>query len=139
MVMRKPRKVRPDERYQGYDSRFEHDLHRGILRNWKAHDGYVKYTVEKKYFPDFTRVIDGKTIYIEAKGRFWDSEEYSKYLHARECLPEDAEIVFLFYNPYHPMPRSKKRRDGTKRTHAEWAEDNGFRWYCMKTFPEELM
>lgn len=47
------------------------------------------------------------------------------------------ELVFLFSNPYSPMPQAKKRKDGTKRTHAEWAETNGFRWFAEKTLPEE--
>ena len=47
------------------------------------------------------------------------------------------ELVFLFSNPNSPMPQAKKRKDGTKRTHAEWAETNGFRWFSEKTLPEE--
>ena len=28
-------------------------------------------------------------------------------------------------------------KDGTKRTHAEWAETNNFTWYSEETLPEE--
>jgi len=29
------------------------------------------------------------------------------------------------------------RKDRTKRTHAEWAEKNNFRWYSEDTLPME--
>jgi len=35
------------------------------------------------------------------------------------------------------MPGAKVRQDKTKRTHAEWAETNGFRWFSEETLPEE--
>ena len=35
------------------------------------------------------------------------------------------------------MPQAKKRKDGTKRSHAEWAETNGFRWFTEQTLPKE--
>jgi hypothetical protein len=35
------------------------------------------------------------------------------------------------------MPGAKKRKDGTKRTHAEWAETNKFRWFSEVNLPEE--
>jgi hypothetical protein len=137
LVARKPRKIRPNERYQGYDSKFEHDLHRKVLYNWQNHGLKIPYSVRKEYNPDFVRVIDGVTILVEAKGRFWDSDEYSKYIWVRENLPTGFKIVFIFYNPKHPMPRAKQRKDGTKRTHAEWANELGFEWYTAETFPDE--
>jgi len=48
------------------------------------------------------------------------------------------ELVFLFQKPYAPMPQAKKRKDGTKRTHAEWAESNNFKWYSEETLPKEF-
>ena len=35
------------------------------------------------------------------------------------------------------MPGAKMRKDRTKRTHAEWAEKNNFRWYSEDTLPME--
>ena len=35
------------------------------------------------------------------------------------------------------MPAAKRRKNGTKFTHAEWAEKNKFKWYSEKTFPKE--
>ena len=80
---------------------------------------------------------DEKVILIEAKGRFWDYAEYSKYIHIRDALPDNVELVFFFQKPYAPMPQAKKRRDGSKRTHAEWAEANDFRWFYEGNLPDE--
>ncbi len=136
-MKRKPRKIRPNERYQGYDSKFEYDLHRSVLKGFVRDPSYsVDYKVHRKYYPDFIRIIDDFKYYIEAKGRFWDSEEYSKYKHVRECLSGDEEIIFIFYNPDAPMPRSKVKKDGKKTTHGEWATANGFRWFTSSTFKE---
>jgi len=41
----------------------------------------------------------------------------------------------LFANPSAPMPGAKRRKDGTKRSHAEWAETNNFRWYSEESIP----
>lgn len=137
MARRYPRKVRPNKRYEGYDSKWEHDLHKGFLKGWDFHSEKIKYWVERAYNPDFLREFDGKKILLETKGRFWDSAEYSKYVWLAKVLPDDVELVFLFYNPALPMPRAKRRADGTKRSHAEWAEKNGFRWFAEYNFPEE--
>ena len=138
-MARKPRKPRPKKINvpKGYDSLWEFNVHNDLLSDWKHHVDTIKYVVHHKYEADFVREIDGKTILIEAKGRFWDYAEYSKYIHVRKALPENYELVFLFQKPYSPMPNSKVRRDGTKRTHAEWAETNNFTWYSEETLPKE--
>ena len=43
----------------------------------------------------------------------------------------------MFANPSAPMPNAKLRKDGTKRTHGEWATLNKFRWYTEATLPNE--
>lgn len=43
----------------------------------------------------------------------------------------------MFANPSAPMPGAKRRKDGTKRSHAEWANANGFRWFSEDTIPNE--
>ena len=53
------------------------------------------------------------------------------------ALPSTTEVVFLFANASSPMPQAKRRKDGTKRTHGEWASDNGFRWFTVDTLPDE--
>ena len=139
MPRRVPRKPRPKKTNvpKGYDSLWEYDIHQTILKDWKHHWDTIKYVVHHKYEADFVKEFDGKIILLEAKGRFWDYAEYSKYIHIREALPDYMELVFLFQKPYSPMPGAKVRKDGTKRTHAEWAETNNFTWYSEETLPEE--
>jgi hypothetical protein len=139
MARRVPRKPRPKKIGvpKGYDSIWEYDIHQQVLGDWKHHYDTIQYVIQHKYEPDFVKVIDGKTILLEAKGRFWDYIEYSKYVHIRNVLRDDQELVFLFQKPYSAMPGAKVRKDGTKRTHAEWAETNGFRWFSEETLPEE--
>ena len=141
MVRRVPRKARPKKVNvpKGYDSSWEYVLHSTILQQWKHHWDNIHYVVKHRYEPDFVKIIDGKTILLEAKGRFWDYAEYSKYIHIREALDSDTELVFLFQKPFSPMPQAKKRKDGTKRTHAEWADTNNFTWYSEETLPKEWM
>lgn len=136
---RKPRVQRPVEKdlVTGYDSNFEYELHQGVLKTWDFHSETIDYIIEHTYHPDFIKQIDGKTILVEAKGRFWDNAEFSKYIWINKALPDDYELVFLFAEPNAPMPQAKRRRDGTKRTHAEWADSKGFRWYSEFSFPEE--
>lgn len=135
---RKPRVTRPVEKdlIKGYDSNWEYQLHTGILEGWEFHTEAIPYIVEHKYQPDFISEIDGKKILLEAKGRFWDYAEYSKYIWISKTLPENEELVFLFANPNASMPQAKVRKDGTKRTHGEWASANGFRWFSEYSIPD---
>jgi|TARA_R110000803_G_C11863097_1_gene307430 hypothetical protein len=119
-----------------YDSIWEMLLHESILKDWEHHVDKVSYVIEHKYEPDFVRVVEGKKILLESKGRFWDFAEYNKYIWVNKYLPKDTELVFLFANPSSPMPAAKRRKDGTKRSHAEWAEANGFRWFSEETIPD---
>ena len=115
-MARKPRKPRPKKINvpKGYDSLWEFNIHNDLLSDWKHHLDTIKYVVHHKYEADFVKEIDGKTILLEAKGRFWDYPEYSKYIHVRKALPKNYELVFLFQKPYSPMPGAKVRKDGTK-------------------------
>ena len=132
------RKKRPVEKVDvaGYDSNWEYELHMGLLKSWTLHEGKVPYIVEHTYHPDFVLEADGHTVLLEAKGRFWDYAEYSKYIWINKVLPSETELVFLFANPSAPMPQAKRRKDGTKRSHAEWAESHGFRWFSEETLPD---
>ena len=122
----------------GYDSWFEYDMHRLYLQGCKFHEGKIEYTQVKQYEPDFVFVTDkGFKIYIETKGRFRDSTESRKYKDVRDGLSKNEELVFLFQNPNTPMPFAKKRRDGTKLTHGEWAAKEGFRYFDQYTLPTE--
>ena len=136
-MKRKPRVKRPrPEKVQGYDSMWEYLLHDTLLKDWEHHTEKVAYTVKHFYEPDFTRTLQGKQILLEYKGRFWDYLEYSKNKWVRDNLPEDVELVFLFANPAAPMPGAKVRKDGTTRTHGEWATANKFRWFAENTLPD---
>ncbi len=136
-MKRKPRKRRPIEKGvpKGYDSKWEHDLHIEELKSWQHHSNKIEYVIEHKYEPDFIKTINRKEILLEAKGRFWDYAEYNKYVWIKKSLNKKQELVFLFSNPSAPMPGAKRRKDGTKRSHAEWAESNGFRWYSRESLP----
>ena len=138
---RKPRKIRPVEKDlpKGYDSGWEYKLHSHVLAKWSHHSDKIEYVIEHKYEPDFTKVIDGVEYLLEAKGRFWDYNEYNKYIWVRKSLKANQELVFLFSSPSSPMPQAKRRKDGSKRSHAEWAEKNKFRWFSEHTLPKEWM
>ena len=145
MAWRKPRKVRKKETKlpKGYDSHFEYRLDKEVLSSsWMyiptPDPDPIPYTVEHTYHTDFMLTTeDGDIIYLEAKGRFWDYAEYNKYIWVKKALGPHEELVFLFASPYAPMPATKKRKDGTKFSHAEWAEKNDFRWFDELTLPEE--
>jgi hypothetical protein len=134
---RKPRVKRPIKKEGAYDSIWELELHESILSDWEHHADSIPYIVEHQYEPDFVRNIKGKKILLEAKGRFWDYAEYSKYVWINKKLPANTELVFLFANPSAPMPGATRRKDGTKRSHAEWAESKGFKWYSEDTIPND--
>jgi len=136
---RKPRVIRPVEENvpPSYDSNWEYELHTGLLKKWEHHVEKVNYVIKHKYEPDFVKIVNNKTILLEAKGRFWDFAEYSKYIWVKKVLPSNIELVFLFANPSAPMPQAKRRKDGTKRSHGEWASANGFKWYSEDSLPDE--
>ncbi len=119
-------------KYRGADSKWEGKLRDGVLNRCEHHPTKVPYVIEHNYTPDFKY----KDILIEAKGRFMDSSEAAKYKWVRKKLPKNVELVFLFMKPNLPMPHAKKRKDGTRRTHSEWAEKNNFRWYTEETIKD---
>jgi len=76
----------------------------------------------RKYTPD--GVKDAFT-WFEVKGRFRDKDESDKYLYIRDAYP-GVRLIFVFHSKNVRMPGARKRKDGSFRTHEEWAEDNGF-------------
>ena len=115
-----------------FDSKFEFELSEILDKSWVFHPKRIPYTSVHTYQPDFRQEKDGKVVLIEAKGRFRSRQESSKYLAIRSCLPDNEELIFLFYNAATPMAGAQKRKDGTKQSHGEWATLNNFRWYCNK-------
>lgn len=138
MARRRPRRAQPHKPIKGYDSTFEHDLHQEVLKSWQHHISELPYHVEKKYYPDFTREIDDVTYYIEAKGRFWTGDEAAKYVWVTRSLRSNEKLILIFADPNLPMPGSRKRKNGSRRSHAEWATDQGIEWYTVDTFPKRL-
>lgn len=116
-----------------YDSHFERTLHEGPLKGCKFHPKRIKYTIHREYEPDFQY---GKVL-LEAKGRFRDRQESSKYIHVRNALPEGYKLVFIFMNHKTPMPGSKRRKNGTRQSMGEWASKCGFEWYSPRTLPRK--
>jgi hypothetical protein len=116
-------------------SNFERQLARKLKGcDYEPAEHVKPYTYQSTYLPDFVPKQE-PNILIEAKGNFRTRQEASKYIAVRDCHP-DIEIVFVFMNPNTPMPNSRKRRDGTRFSMAEWADKNGFLWYTIKTIPK---
>lgn len=117
------------------DSKWEGKLRDTIFKELGWQGDKIEYVIPHKYTPDF---VHGEVL-IESKGRFRESSEARKYKHIRDALlPLKKELVFVFYNPATPMPHAKKRKDGTKLTHGEWADKNGFRWFTEHTVKDAL-
>lgn len=136
---------RPKSLPKGYDSKLEYRLHETCLKGTQHHvpkEDRIKYFIEHTYEPDFLFAHYNKLYVLEIKGRFRDSQESAKYRWIRERLHEwdyffkntctDVELVLIFENSATPMPFSKRRKDGTKQSHGEWATKYNFRWLCEK-------
>jgi hypothetical protein len=139
--MTKRRWTRPDSRGKPpkpYRSWLEHDLHTGPLKRLDFEPAEIRldYITPAFYIPDF--VNHKKMLIIESKGRFEDTREAAKYVHIRKCNPLWT-LVFVFSRPTLAMPGAKRRANGTKYTHAEWATKNGFDWSCPKTIKKEWL
>jgi len=83
--------------------------------------------------------LGDKVIYIEAKGYFQDATEAAKYIWVKDVLGPNEELVFVFENPNTKIHYLKARKDGSKLTLGEWAENNNFRWFTVDTFKEAFV
>lgn len=92
----------------------------------------ITYTQTKRYTPDFKHPNLPK-VWFEFKGRFRTSAEARIYKDVALCHP-DMQIVFIFPNPMNNMPFAKKRKDGTKLTMGEWADNHGFKHCASDNF-----
>jgi len=117
----------------------EKNLHEKFFKEARFHckEDKVSYIVPHTYEPDFVLEKDGKTFYVETKGRFRDSTEARKYIFIRDHLPENSELIFIWEKHNTPFPFSKRRKDGTRATHTEWADKNGFRNWPQEFFKIE--
>jgi hypothetical protein len=112
----------------GYRSGFERSFaanlsSRGIKFRFESKK--VPYVLERTYNPDFEIVDHG--FFIETKGLL-DRDSKAKMLAVKQQHP-DLDIRFVFMHP-------KKKIPGTKQTHAQWADRNGFPW-AEGVAPEE--
>jgi hypothetical protein len=118
-----------------YRSWLEHDFHKRYNQLDYEPKSYP-YVIKHMYTPDF--ITPCGRYMIETKGRFHNSAEARKYVELRKCLFEDEpELIFVFENPLTPFPHARKRKDGTKMTHKEWADKNNFKWCTVDTFKKK--
>lgn len=123
-----PGSVRFEAKLAGFKSGFERsfasDLRgRGIKFEYETLK--IPYTLEGMYSPDW---IIGDMI-IETKGVL-DRDSKRKMIAVKTQHPE-LDIRFCFMS-------ANKKVPGTKQTHAQWAEKNGFQW-CEGKVPEEWL
>ena len=123
-----------------FDSKFEQKLY-SILDpsevNYHPEDCRLAYTLHKNYEPDWVIWHDaGYVTYIEAKGRFRDRIEASKYLAVRSGLGPKEELVFILQNPKANMPGAARRKDGTRASIGEWCDRHDFKWFTADTLPQ---
>lgn len=103
------------------------------------HSDKIPYVVEHVYNPDFTlKYEDGRVVYLEAKGYFQDAQEIQKYPAVKKALKSHEELVFVFEKPSKPIHFRSVRKDGTKMSHAEWAEKQGFRYCSLENVGEMI-
>jgi hypothetical protein len=108
----------------GFERSFEQNLRsRGI--NFRYESTELPYVLTRTYHPDFEMVDHG--FLIETKGVL-DRDSKAKMVAVKKQHP-DIDIRFVFM-------KADKRIPGTKQTHAEWADRNGFPW-AESTAPEE--
>jgi len=100
----------------GFERSFQANLKSRRIK-FKYESIGIPYTLERNYFPDFEIIDHG--FFIETKGRL-DRDSKAKMLAVKRQHP-DIDIRFVFMYPH-------KKIAGTKQTHAQWAERNGFRW-----------
>lgn len=132
--MKKYYPQRPKGLPKGYDSWAEYRLHTGLLKDELYHPERISYTTEHKYEPDFLIPHSQGEYLIEFKGYFRDGPEAAKYPWIRKALEEHQELIFVFSDPMKPIHFRAKRYDGTRMTHAEWADKNKFRYFNEEGF-----
>lgn len=108
----------------GFERSFHANLRaRGIKFRYESVQ--VPYILARNYTPDFEIVDHG--FFIETKGLL-DRDSKAKMIAVKKQHPElDIRFVFMYPN---------KKIPGTKQTHAQWAERNGFKW-AEGVAPEE--
>ena len=118
-----------------FRSPLEKRLH-GVLKGFKYEPCKMAYITERNYIPDF--VDEERRILIEAKGFFRQGDD-KKYLSIKKCYPK-WRMIFVFSDPKKPVRKGGlPRKDGTRLSLAEWAEQNGWEWATENTLPDDIV
>lgn len=114
------------ERRSGFERTFEVNLKsRGIKYTYETLE--VPYVLYKTYNPDW--YVSEYGFYVETKGLL-DRDSKAKMVAVKKQHP-DLDIRFVFMYPDKKIP-------GTKQTHAQWADKNGYKW-ADGVIPEEWL
>lgn len=118
-----------------YRSPLEERIHKRIP-SFEYEKKKLAYTIHRNYIPDF--VDKKRKILIEAKGFFRQGDD-KKYSSIRECYPE-WRMIMVFSDPHKPVRKGGiPRKDGTKLSLAQWAEQNGWEWATENTLPKDII
>ena len=137
MRSRKSKKKQPKARTgePKFRSPLEKRLH-SVLKGFKYEPCKMAYITERNYIPDF--VDEERRILIEAKGFFRQGDD-KKYLSIKKCYPK-WRMIFVFSDPKKPVRKGGlPRKDGTRLSLAEWAEQNGWEWATENTLPDDIV
>ena len=96
--------------------------------NFTYEPNRIKYTIHKKYIPDFY-LID-YDFYIEYKGYFKSSDR-TKHKLIKEQHPH-IDIRFIFLNS------DLKLNKNSKTSYGEWCNKYGFKW-ALKEIPSKWL
>lgn len=122
-------------RQQGYDSSYEHTVHKNISKLHYHKEGLLlDYTVDYTYEPDFywpTSNEGDKPLLVETKGdlKRWDRK---KFLCMFNQNRDRYAIKLLF-------PRETRLPGCSKLTNVQWAKHHGIDCAVGKTVPKEWL
>lgn len=116
-----------------YDSKFERQLHTGILAQFKLHPYTEEFIRKTVYTPDLTLIVKDYEYILELKGYIYTSEGCKKIKDYREHINKSKtltrELILVFQDPNKVFKWKQKRKDGTKMSLCQWADKNKFRWF----------
>lgn len=115
----------------GYESAVARDSKMAEME-YEPKQHQLKYTIEKKYLPDFVvECFDGSIFLVECKGYFRPSET-AKYKAIKQQHP-DLDLRFMLQNPNKPV------RKGSKLTMSMWCEKYNYPWVGGTRIPLEWL
>lgn len=90
----------------------------GVRHEYEPKNKKLRYTVEKKYLPDFW--IPQHNLFVETKGYFSQADR-TKMVALKRSNPE-LRVLLVFQNAQNRLSSRSTM------TYAKWAEKNGFEW-----------